>query len=146
MLLAGGANLNAVTKETMKVTPLASAAAARQIGIARVLIAHGANVNAQAENDFTPLHEAAANGDLELAPLLLEHGAKIDSKTRDGKTALAFALNVVVPKWPSSCASAVPSGRPARQHQHQHRNILATQVSSGYLQILTALSGSKGLS
>ena len=91
MLLAGGANVNAVTKETMKVTPLASAAAARQIGIARVLIAHGANVNAQAENDFTPLHEAAANGDLELATLLLEHGAKIDSKTRDGKTALAFA-------------------------------------------------------
>jgi ankyrin repeat protein len=60
----------------MKVTPLHSAAAARQVAIARLLIAHGANVNAaQAESGFTPLYEAAANGDLEFATLLLEHGA-----------------------------------------------------------------------
>jgi uncharacterized protein len=90
-LLKAGASVNATTREAMKVTPLASAAAARQLGIARVLIANGANVNAQAENDFTPLHEVAANGDLEFAILLLDHGANINSKTKDGKTPLAFA-------------------------------------------------------
>jgi len=91
VLLAAGADVNATTRETMKVTPLASAAAARQIGIARVLIAHGANVNARAESDFTPLHEVAARGDLEFATLLLDHGADINAKTKDGKTPLAFA-------------------------------------------------------
>lgn len=91
-LLAEGADVNAITKEAMKVTPLASAAAARQIGIARMLIARGANVNAQAENNLTPLHEAAANGDIELATLLLEHGANINCQTRDGRTPLAFAF------------------------------------------------------
>ncbi len=91
LLLKAGADVNATTRESMKVTPLASAAAARQIEIARVLIAHGANVNAQAESAFTPLHEVAARGDLEFATLLLDHGADINAKTKDGKTPLAFA-------------------------------------------------------
>ena len=93
-LLAAGAEVNAASRETMKVTPLHSAAAARQPAIARLLIAHGAKVNAaQAESGFTPLHEATANGDLEFAKLLLEHGAEINVKTNDGKTPLAFAIS-----------------------------------------------------
>jgi uncharacterized protein len=91
VLLANGADVNAASQESMKVTPLNSAAAARQVAIARILIAHGANVNAQAESDFMPLHEAAANGDIEFATLLLKHGAQINAKTKDGKTPLAFA-------------------------------------------------------
>ncbi len=93
-LLAGGAEVNVASRETMKVTPLHSAAAARQLEIARLLLAHGANVNArQADSGFTPLHEAAANGDLELAKLLLEKGADINAKMTDGKTPLAFAVS-----------------------------------------------------
>jgi ankyrin repeat protein len=91
-LLSGGSDVNAASREAMKVTPLNSAAAARQTAIARVLLAHGANVNARAENNITPLHEAAGNGDLEFATLLLDHGADINAKTRDGKTPLSFAL------------------------------------------------------
>lgn len=92
-LLEAGAEVNVATREEMKVTPLHSAAAARQVAIARVLIAHGAKVNAQqAESGFTPLHEAALNGDLEFAKLLLDHGANINAKMKDGKTPLAFAV------------------------------------------------------
>lgn len=91
VLLAAGAEVNAVTRESMKLTALNSAAASRQVTIARMLLAHGANVDARAENDFTPLHEAAANGDLEFATLLLEHGANVNAKTKEGKTPLAFA-------------------------------------------------------
>lgn len=92
-LLAAGAEVNATTRESMKVTPLHSAAAARQAAIARVLIAHGARVNAaQEETGFTPLHEAALNGDIEFAKLLLEHGAEVNAKMKDGKTPLTFAL------------------------------------------------------
>lgn len=92
-LLAAGAEVNTPSRESMKVTPLHSAAAARQVEIARLLIAHGANVNAtQAESGFTPLHEAALNGNLEFARLLLDHGADVNAKMKDGKTPLGFAL------------------------------------------------------
>jgi ankyrin repeat protein len=92
LLLKAGANVNAPTREVMKVTPLASAAAAQQIGIARKLIANGANVNAKAHNDLTPLHEAAASGNLEFTKLLLESGADINARTTDGKTPLDLAV------------------------------------------------------
>ncbi len=90
-LLDAGANVNAASRETMKVTPLASAVAANQIELARLLIARGANVNAKAASDFTPLHEAAARGDIEFAKLLMDHGADVHAKSADGKTPLSFA-------------------------------------------------------
>ena len=61
-LLDAGADVNIASRESMKVSPLASASAAGQLDIARLLIAHGANVNARASGDFTPLHESAASG------------------------------------------------------------------------------------
>lgn len=90
-LLAAGADVNLASQESMKVAPLASASAAGQLEIAKKLIAHGANVNTRAANDFTPLHEAAASGRLEFATLLLEHGADVNAKTTDGKTPLDYA-------------------------------------------------------
>src|SRR5262245_4842365 len=93
-LLSAGAEVNTASREAMKVTPLHSAAAAREVAIGSLLIAHGANVNAgQAESGFTPLHEAASNGDIEFATLLLENGAKINAKMKDGNTPLAFAIS-----------------------------------------------------
>jgi ankyrin repeat protein len=93
VLLSAGAEVNLASRESMKVTPLQSAAAGRRPEIARILIAHGANVNAsQPDMGFTALHEAASNGDIEFAKLLLDHGANINAKTSDGKTPLAFAL------------------------------------------------------
>jgi len=91
-LLDAGADVNLPSRETMKVTPLASAAAAKQTELARVLIANGANVNARAAGGHVPLHEASANGNLELVKLLLESGADVNAKTDDGKTALDFAI------------------------------------------------------
>lgn len=65
--------------------------AAERNDIARLLIDHGADVNAKAENDLTLLHTAAARGNLESARLLLEHGADINATTKDGKTPMAYA-------------------------------------------------------
>lgn len=93
-LLAAGADVNAVTRESMKITSLHSAVTAKQFEMARELLKRGANVNpSQAENGITPLHEAAANGSLEFVKLLLEHGAKLNAKTKDGKTPLDFAVS-----------------------------------------------------
>jgi ankyrin repeat protein len=90
-LINAGADVNLASRESMKVTPLASASAARQYEIARVLIARGANVNARAANDFTPLHESAASGKVEFAKLLLQNGADANAKTIDDKTPLDYA-------------------------------------------------------
>ena len=91
-LLNAGADVNLPSRESMKVTPLASAAAAKQTEIARLLIAHGANVNARAASGHIPLHEAAGNGNVELVKLLIESGADVNAKTDDGKTPLDFAI------------------------------------------------------
>ena len=90
-LLAAGAEVNAASRETMKLTPLASAMATAQIEIAKTLIGRGANVNAKAASDLTPLHTAAARGNIEAATLLLEHGADINATTTDGKKPIAYA-------------------------------------------------------
>lgn len=90
-LIEAGADVNLASRESMKVTPLASASAAGQLEIARTLIAHGANVNARATGDFTPLHEAAASGRMEFAKLLLDHGADVNAKTSEDKTPLDYA-------------------------------------------------------
>jgi uncharacterized protein len=90
-LLAAGAPVNAASRETMKLTPLASALAVERNDIARTLIDHGADVNAKGDNDVTPLHTAAARGNLDSAKLLLQHGAEVDAVTRDGKAPVAYA-------------------------------------------------------
>ena len=60
---------------------------------ARLLVAHGATVDAVAENPMkvTPLHSAAAARQLEVARLLLEHGASPAAKQEGGFTALHAA-------------------------------------------------------
>jgi ankyrin repeat protein len=90
-LLAAGAEVSAPSRETMKLTPLASALATGHNQIARTLIEHGAHVNAKGENDVTPLHTAAARGNIEAATLLLDHGADINATTKEGKKPIAYA-------------------------------------------------------
>ena len=91
VLLAAGAEVSAPSRETMKLTPLASALATGHNQIARTLIEHGAPVNAKGESDVTPLHTAAARGNIEAATFLLEHGADINATTTDGKKPIAYA-------------------------------------------------------
>ena len=88
LLLDRGADPNAVARSEQigPVQPLHSAAATRQLECARLLIAHGADVNARQAGGYTPLHEAAGNGDIELARLLLEAGADREARKDDGQT------------------------------------------------------------
>jgi ankyrin repeat protein len=58
------------------------------VGIARLLLERGANVNTREKDLFTPLHSAALNGRLEIAQLLLDHGANAKAENDDRETAL----------------------------------------------------------
>lgn len=84
MLVNAGADPN-IADDKGK-TPLI--ANALDLEIAQMLIAHGANVNAQAIDGFTPLLNA---GTVELTRFLLEHGADPFAKTDHGQTALDWA-------------------------------------------------------
>src|SRR4051794_33450648 len=60
---------------------------------ARLLVEHGADVNAFADNELGvhPLNSAAAARNVEVARILLEHGADAGAPTRSGYTPLDAA-------------------------------------------------------
>jgi ankyrin repeat protein len=62
--------------------------------IAEMLLAHGANANAQAgHHGGTVLHRAVIHGDAALARVLLEHRADPDRQDQSGKTPLHHAVS-----------------------------------------------------
>jgi ankyrin repeat protein len=62
---------------------------------AKLLILHGANVNAQTDIGTTPLHTAAMSCNIELARFLLQHGAFPDTQDSFGNTAESIAVKSV---------------------------------------------------
>ena len=60
-------------------TPLMEAASAGHTDIVRLLIAHGADVNAQSSSGNTPLMYACAGGHEEVVRVLLEAGANVEA-------------------------------------------------------------------
>jgi len=48
---------------------------------AKILLAHGINVNQKGEDGYTPLHQACAFGHKEIVQLLLENGADTFART-----------------------------------------------------------------
>jgi Ankyrin repeats (3 copies)/Ankyrin repeats (many copies) len=61
--------------------------------VVRLLLEHGADVNAQGLNGWTPLHLASFKGALEVVRPLLEHGADVEAKDNGGETALQVAAS-----------------------------------------------------
>ena len=56
--------------------------------VARFLLEHGADINAQNRQGLTPLHWASNSGTPEVVRVLLEHGADVEVKDDTGRTAL----------------------------------------------------------
>jgi len=53
----------------------------QHLDLTRILLAHGADVNAQDDDRSNPLYLASCRGLTEAAELLLEHGANVDYDT-----------------------------------------------------------------
>jgi ankyrin repeat protein len=89
-LIGAGADVDHtdVTGETL----LMAAVMNRDLPMARLVIAHGADVNARTRLG-TPLILAAATRSAAMANLLLEAGAAVDGTTEDGETPLARAAS-----------------------------------------------------
>jgi ankyrin repeat protein len=71
--------------------PLHSAASARNLDAARLLLEREAPVNARQQGGWVPLHAAAQNGDRDMVDLLLAHGADVEIANDAGKTAAMVA-------------------------------------------------------
>jgi ankyrin repeat protein len=85
-LIERGASVNAVAANPTQVMPLHSAASARNLEAARLLLEHGALVNARQQAGWVPIHAAAQNGDPAMVELLLERGADRMLANDQGKT------------------------------------------------------------
>jgi ankyrin repeat protein len=59
--------------------------------VARLLLEHGADVNARNEHGSAPLHGAAGAGRVDVVRVLLEHGANVGAENCEGKTPLHAA-------------------------------------------------------
>ncbi len=86
LLIEKGAKIDAVANNATQVMPLHSAASSRNLAAARLLVDHGAPVNARQQGGWVPIHAAAQNGDQEMVDLLLAHGADVNIANNDGKT------------------------------------------------------------
>jgi len=60
--------------------------------VSRLLLDHGANVNARKRYYWTPMHLSAANGYLDLVKLLIERGGDIHAMSGEGETPYQVSL------------------------------------------------------
>jgi len=74
-------------------TALHFAAACGQVEAAKVLLANGADVNAEDRGGRTPLHWASSSGKDAIIRVLLESGAHVNAKDEQGRTALRDAID-----------------------------------------------------
>ena len=97
-------------------TPLHYAAFFDGPETARVLLEHGADANAFADNDLGvhPLNSAAAAGRHEVAAILLEHGADPNAPARGGFTPLDVACENGDEKLAELLRSQGAQARPPR--------------------------------
>lgn len=101
VLLAGGANVNALSESKIQHIPsntalYAALAGEKNLEVITLLLAYGAKTDITDITDssgYTSLHTAAYHmDDPDLIELLLKYGAPIQAKTVDGKTALSLAV------------------------------------------------------
>jgi uncharacterized protein len=84
-LIERGASVSAAATNVFRVAPVHAAAAVRDAGTMRLLLARGADANARQQLGYTALHTAAQLGDEEMVALLLAHGADPHLAGDDGK-------------------------------------------------------------
>ena len=91
-LLAAGAEVDA--RETWRgQTALMWAAAENHVGVVRLLIGRGADVNASSTAGYTPLLFAARQGTIDAAAGLIDGGADVNVIAPNGSTVLTIAIS-----------------------------------------------------
>lgn len=90
-LLDAGADPQALSRNSLRNTPLHAALAGRHTDVALLLIARGTDVKATDAGKHTPLHIAAENGLIDAVRALLAAGADAHAVDAEDKTPLSRA-------------------------------------------------------
>jgi ankyrin repeat protein len=90
-LAAAGADLNAVSRNSLRNTPLHAAVAGGHVDLALWLIGRGADVDRADAGGHTPMHIAAEAGYAAVVQALLERGADPHAVDAEDRTPLARA-------------------------------------------------------
>jgi hypothetical protein len=92
MLLDAGADVRQVSRTPMRNQALhAVLALSKDVGVMRLLIESGADVNAAQTAGYRPLHQAAVTGREDLVRMLLDAGADKTARCDRGKTPAEYA-------------------------------------------------------
>jgi ankyrin repeat protein len=91
LLLASGADVDALSSNSMRNTPLHAAAAGGRTEAALLLVQRGADVKLRDAGGHTALHIAAENGDVRVVEALLQRGADPLAVDGEDKTPLSRA-------------------------------------------------------
>ena len=91
-LLAGGADINAISRNALRNTPLHAAVAGGHVDVSLALIEAGADVNVADSGGHTPFHIAAEAGYVPVAKALLARGADAHVVDAEDRTPLARAV------------------------------------------------------
>jgi ankyrin repeat protein len=118
LLLAAGLDVNQA-ETVRRETPLHRLARSARTPAIRLLVAHGAHVDARDVRQRTPLAFAAESGNVSGLEALLEAGAAVDAVDADGQTPLTIAIEAA--QVDIRRAPARPSRRPARQTELSRR-------------------------
>lgn len=92
VLMNKGAQVDALSENALRNTALHAAAAGQATEAAKLLVTHGANVNARQHGGWTPLHATAQSGALEFARLLIENGADVNVRGENQQRPIDLAL------------------------------------------------------
>jgi ankyrin repeat protein len=82
------ADINAVSKNSLKNQPLNAATVSNKTDVVKCLVKKGADVHFAQHGGITPLHSAAHNGNEDLVQIFLAHGADPNAKDEKGETPL----------------------------------------------------------
>lgn len=82
-------------------TALISACENGSLEVTRLMLQHGADIDAQSADGWTPLMMASYEGHREIVSLLLERNANHEMKTKTGETALRLAAKEISEKHKS---------------------------------------------
>ncbi|KAN0141733.1 Ankyrin repeat-containing domain protein [Lactarius tabidus] len=117
-------------------TPLHSSVRGGHIGVVKLLLAHGADINSRSADNSTPLHIALQKGHLEIAKWLLKSGADVDSQEKCDLTPLHLAASQ---GQADICRILLKNNADVHMHDNKENTPFHLAASRGHLEIVRIL-------
>ena len=117
-------------------TPLHHSVLVGHIEVARLLLAHGADINSRSADNSNPLHIALQEGHLEIGKWLLNHGADVTCQDESGSTPLHLAASQGLHEI---CQILLERNADVHVHDNERNTPLHFAASEGHLAVARIL-------